>query len=173
MRVEVCYINKSDFLLTYLIARIEALTLNTVRSEFAATRLVLYDSERVLLKLNTQLRTPTPPLLTIKQAPWVLETLYNIQELEFQAKAIGEFVQRRTAGSSSPTESAIQQLVKGCQMAIHSAVLLADENKKLQVANERQKKKRAVRRSYIAIGGVLTVYEGLDRSVAANIELTG
>ena len=58
-------------------------------------------------------------------------------------------------------------------MAMHSADLLADENKKLQAANERQKKKRAVRRSFIATGGVLTVQEGLDRSVAANIELMG
>lgn len=57
-------------------------------------------------------------------------------------------------------------------MAMHSAVLLADENKKLRAANERQKKKRAVRRSYIATGGILTVQEGLDRSVAINIEPT-
>jgi len=57
-------------------------------------------------------------------------------------------------------------------MAMHSAVLLADENKKLRAANERQKKKRAVRRSYIATGGVLTVQEGLDRSVTANTEPT-
>lgn len=47
---------------------------------------------------------------------------------------------------------------------MHSAVLLADENKKLQAANERQKKKRAIRRSYIATGGVLTVQEGLNRA---------
>ena len=58
-------------------------------------------------------------------------------------------------------------------MAIYSAVLLADENKKLRAANERQKKKRAVRRSYIAKGGVLTVQEGLDRSVTTNSEPTG
>jgi uncharacterized protein YdeI (YjbR/CyaY-like superfamily) len=42
-------------------------------------------------------------------------------------------------------------------MAMHNAVLLTDENKQLQAANERQKKKRAVRKSYIAKGGVLTV----------------
>jgi hypothetical protein len=93
--------------------------------------------------------------------------------LELQAKVIGDFVQRRTAGSSSPTDRAVQQLVKGYQIAIYSAVLLADENKKLRAVNERQKKKRAVRRSYIATGGILTVQEGLDRSVATNLEPTG
>ena len=174
MRVGVNYINKSDFLLAYFTARTESLTLNTVRSGFAATGLVSYNLERVLSKLNTQLRTPTPPPPpSTEPVPWVLETPHNIQELELQARVIGESVQRRTAGSTSPTDRAVRQLVKGCQMAMHSAVLLADENKKLQAANERQKKKRAVRRSYIAIGGVLTVQEGLDRSVAANTELTG
>ena len=61
MRVGVSHINKSDFLLAYLTARTEALTLNTIRSGFAATGLVPYDPKRVLSKLNTQLRTPTPP----------------------------------------------------------------------------------------------------------------
>jgi hypothetical protein len=42
-------------------------------------------------------------------------------------------------------------------MAIHSAVLLAKENKQLWIENERQKKKQAKRRTYIAIRGVLTV----------------
>jgi hypothetical protein len=169
MRVGVSHIDKSDFLPAYFTACTEALTSNTVRSGFAATGLVPYDPERVLSKLNTQLRTPTPPPpSTTEHAPWVLETPHNIQELELQAKAIGDFVQRRTAGSSSPTDHAVRQLVKGCQLAMHSAVLLADENKKLRAANERQKKKRAVRRLYIATGGVLTVQEGINRSVIAN-----
>ena len=55
-------------------------------------------------------------------------------------------------------------------MAMHSAVLLAEENKQLRTKNERQKKKKAKRRSYIAIGGVLTVQEGLDQTQSANIE---
>ena len=53
MRVGVSHINKSDFLLAYLTARTEALTLNTIRSGFAATGLVPYNPERVLSKLNT------------------------------------------------------------------------------------------------------------------------
>jgi hypothetical protein len=58
-------------------------------------------------------------------------------------------------------------------MAMHNAVLLAEENKQLRTANERQKKKRALRRSYVASGGVLTVQEGLNRSEIDNIELAG
>ena len=174
MRVGVNHIDKSDFLPAYCTARTESITSNTVRSGFAATGLVPHDPERVLSKLNTQLRTPTPPLpLSTEQPHWAPETPHNIQELELQAKAIGEFVRRRTAGSTSPTDRAIRQLVKGCQMAMHSAVLLADENKKLRTANERQKKKKVVRRSYIATGGVLTVQEGLNRIATVDTELLG
>lgn len=54
---------------------------------------------------------------------------------------------------------------------MHNAVLLAEENRQLRAENERQKKKRAKRRSYIAIGGVLTVQEGLNRSQIVDTEL--
>ena len=53
-------------------------------------------------------------------------------------------------------------------MAMNSAVLLAEENRQLRAENERQKKKRAKQRLYIATGGVLTVQEGLDLSQIAN-----
>ena len=53
IQVRVNYIDKPDFLSAYSTACIEALTLNIVRSGFTATRLVLYDPERVLSKLNT------------------------------------------------------------------------------------------------------------------------
>jgi hypothetical protein len=68
----------------------------------------------------------------------------------------------------TPTNRALDQLVKGCQLAINSAVLLAEENRQLQGENKRQKKKRAKRRAFIATGGVLTIQEGLDRSQATN-----
>jgi hypothetical protein len=48
-------------------------------------------------------------------------------------------------------------------MAMHSAILLADKNWRLRAENERQKKKRAKRRSYIRTGGVLTFQEGVEQ----------
>ena len=52
-------------------------------------------------------------------------------------------------------------------MAMLSAVLLASENKKLRIENQRQKRKRATRRKYIAKGGVLSVTDGASRVQAA------
>jgi hypothetical protein len=47
-------------------------------------------------------------------------------------------------------------------MAMHSAVLLAAQNERLLAENERQKRKKAKKRSYIAKGGALTGAEALS-----------
>jgi hypothetical protein len=165
MRRGVSHIDKPDFLTAFLAARNKSIAISTIRSGFKATGLCPYDLDQVLFKLNTQLRTPTPsPALPEFQHYWIPETPRNIDQLDRQASAIEASVQRRLEGFSSPTGQAFKQLVKGCQLAMHSAVLLADENKQLRAANERQKKKRATKRSYIAKGGVLTVQEGLNRA---------
>ena len=77
------------------------------------------------------------------------------------------YLKRRTYSPLSLIEQALSQLVKGCEIAIVSAVLLISENKKLRIENERQKKKRAKKRTYIARGGVLSGAEGASRAQAA------
>jgi hypothetical protein len=52
---------------------------------------------------------------------------------------------------------------------MQSAVLLAEENRQLRSENKRQTRKRAKKRAFIAVGGVLTVQEGRDLSQNANI----
>ena len=54
-------------------------------------------------------------------------------------------------------------------MAMNSAVLLAEENRQLRSENERQKRKRAKKRAFIATRGVLTIQEGRDLSQNTNI----
>jgi DDE superfamily endonuclease/Tc5 transposase DNA-binding domain len=178
MRNGVNHIDKQDFLEAYHTAHIETMNQSNIHSSFAATGVVPYNPERVLAKLNTQLRTPTPPPLplplpALDQGPWIPETPHNTAQLELQSKAIKDYIRRRTRSPPSPTDLALNQLVKGCEMAMNSAVLLREEVRQLRAENERQKKKRAKRRSYIATGGVLTVQEGLDLSQIANEGLQG
>jgi len=52
-------------------------------------------------------------------------------------------------------------------MAMLSAVLLASKNEKLYMENQRQKRKRAKKCTYIARGGVLSGVEGASRAQAA------
>jgi hypothetical protein len=43
---------------------------------------------------------------------------------------------------------ALNQLVKGCQMAMQGAALLAADNERLRAANERQKRKKKLNRKF-------------------------
>ena len=52
-------------------------------------------------------------------------------------------------------------------MAMHSAVLLADENRALRAANKKQKRKQGRTNVAISQGGVLTVAEDQDRTERA------
>jgi hypothetical protein len=104
----------------------------------------------------------------VRGGPWQFQTPHDTAQLELQAEAIKDDIQRRTA-LPTPTNRALGQLVKGCQLAMNSVVLLAEENRKLRYANERQKRKRAKKRTFIARGGVLTVQEERDLSRNATI----
>jgi hypothetical protein len=86
----------------------------------------------------------------------VSETPHNLHKLQLQAQGLQGLIRRRTNSPPSPTEQALRQLVKGCQIAMQSAVLVANENSQLRAANNKQKKKRNTKRSYIATGGSLT-----------------
>ena len=163
MRNGVNHIDKADFLTAYNIARTEAITPAIIRSGFKATGLVPLDPDCVLEKLNIRLRTPTPPPATLLPQ-WHPKTPQHAEAVDLQAKSIQESLQRRMYPNipSSPTESAFQQLIKGAKLAMHNAAILVEENRQLRAENARQKKKRAIRRSYIQLGGVLTVQQGIE-----------
>jgi hypothetical protein len=64
--------------------------------------------------------------------------------------------------SNSPTSQAVRQLVKGCQLAMQLATILAKENTKLRASNYCQRQKRQQRTQYIAARGVLQAQQGQD-----------
>lgn len=154
------HVDKPEFLSIYKEARAEALSAENIRSGFRATGLVPIDPEQVLSRLHITFRTPSP--VVAETGPWQSETPHNLEQLQQQTTLLQNLLKRRSHSPPSPTEQALRQLVKGCQMAMHSAVLLASENSKLRTANERQKAKRQTRRSYIANSGTLTVAKGAE-----------
>ena len=77
------------------------------------------------------------------------------------------YLKRHTHSLLSLTEQALGQLIKGCEMAIASAILLTSENNKVYIENQRQKKKRVKKRTYIARGGILLGVEGASRAQTA------
>jgi hypothetical protein len=155
------HIDKDNFLELYLPACEATYSSRIVQSGFRATGLVPFELEEVLSQLHIQLQTPSPvrPVTLETTAPWVPETPYNIAELDLQTKAIQGLIRYRTQSSPSPAVQAVSQLAKGCQMAMQSVTLLAAENKKLRAINEKVKKKRQKKKSYVGKGGVLSARE--------------
>jgi len=164
MRAGNNHIDKPDFLTAYITARKESITTNNTIKGFLATGLVPYDPDYILAKLNTQLRTPTPPPVNvIEEQRRVPQTPHTATDVEFQAVTLKRYMQRYTSFSPSSTDVILQQLVKGYQLAMYSATLLAEENRLLRAENARQKRKKAIKKTYIASGSILTASEGAKR----------
>jgi hypothetical protein len=156
-RQAVYHIDKVDFLWIYQRIRPRALCEQNIKAGFQATGLIPFSPERVLTCL-TVVRTPSPPVTSVGESgPWTAETPRTTDQLQHQARLVRDLLRRQ---SQSPTSLAISQLVKGCQLAMHSATILAEENMKLRASCQRQRQKRQQRRQYIANGGVLQAQEG-------------
>lgn len=162
MGLGVNHIDKLEFLPLYQQARAQALSESNIKSSFRATGLMPLNPDAVLSLLPAQYQTPSPTLST-QQLPssqtWTAKTPHNILELQKQTRHIKRHLKQRTQSPPTPTERALDQLVKGCEIAIHNAKILTSQNQHLLAENQRQKRKRAQKRSYIARGGVLSGVE--------------
>ena len=110
----------------------------------------------MLAQLHAQYRTLSLQQPFQIETTWTAETPHDLSGLQQQTEYLKQQLKRRTQSPPTPTVQALNQLVKGCELAMQSAVLLANENTKLHAENAHQKRKRAQKRSYIAKGGVFT-----------------
>ena len=159
-RHRVYHIDKTDFLTAYTRIRLTVFTQQNIQAGFQATGLVPSCPDRVLSSL-TIVRTPSPPQTTIDnnvtaQVAAQTETPHTVEQLQQQVRYLQERLRRQP---ESPTSVAIRQLAKSAQLAMQSATILAEENKKLREENQRQRQKQNQPRQYIASGGVLQVQQ--------------
>ena len=157
MRLGINHMDKLDFLSAYPQARKEAFKVDNIKNGFVATGLVPYSPERVLAQLNIYLKTPTPPgSQSTDSDP---KTPHNLKQLEKQASTVKKLLKRHSNSPPSPAKSAMDQLIKGCQMAMNSTTILTKENHDLRAANEKQQQKRKRSNRQIAYTGGLSIQE--------------
>ena len=151
MRVGINYIDKFDFLEAYPLAQIEAFKSETIKNSFGVAGLVPFLSERVISKLDTRLRTPTPPASRGSESSrnFTPKTPFTEKELRRQALSIKALLRTRSRSPPSLLDRALNQLMKGFRLTMQGAILLAEENKELRAANEKQKQKRARSKRHI------------------------
>ena len=161
MRIGINHIDKLEFLEAYPLARIEAFKSETIKNSFSAAGLVPFSPDRVLSKLNIQLRTPTPPPSRGSESSrnFTPKTPFTEKELRRQALSIKALLRTRSRSPPSPSDRALNQLVKGFRLTMQGAILLAKENKELRAANEKQKQKRTRSRRQIPAEEGLSVQE--------------
>ena len=173
-RQGVYHVDKIDFLAAYTRIRPIVFTQQNIQAGFQATGLVPPCPDCVLSSL-TVARTPSPPQTTTDnnaaaQAAEQTETPHTVAEIQQQVRYLQERLQRQP---ESPTSVAIRQLAKSAQLAMQSAAILVEENKKLREENQRQRYKKSQQRQYIASGGVLQVQQAQQLAAEAERVVIG
>jgi len=157
MRNGVNHIEKYDFLIAYPDARTEAFKSETIKNSFGSAGLVPFEPDRVLSTLNIRLRTPSPT--SSRESDWELKTPSNYTQLLKQASSIKALLRTRSKTPPSPLNSAINQVLKACQITMQSTALLEKEVSDLRAENEKKKQKRARSRRQISSAEGLSVLE--------------
>jgi hypothetical protein len=164
MRLGINHIDKLDFLEAYPHARLKAYKSNTIKNSFAAAGLVPYNPDRVISKLDIRLRTPTPPVSLGSESSrnFTPKTPFTEKQLRRQASSVKALLCTGSRSPPSPSNRALNQLVKGCQLAMHNGILLAKENNELRAANEKKKQKRTRSKRQIPQEESLSVSEARE-----------
>jgi hypothetical protein len=159
MRNRINHITKLEFLPCFIAAFKDAITESNIQGGFRGAGLVPLDAEAVISKLDVRLRTPTPP--TTDVAPWVSKTPSNTLEFGSQSTLIRERIQRHVDSSPTYMVEAVEKLAKGAEMMAHSLVLMSNQVKELQAANEAASRRKSRKRKRIQAEGTLIAEEGV------------
>jgi hypothetical protein len=163
MRMYITHISKLEFLCAFREAFFASMTEKNIQGGFAGAGLVPYDPERVIFKLDVQLRTPTPPASRPGTAlPWLSQTPHNPREATSQSELIKARIANHQGSSPTSTLAAVDQFTKGAMAMMHEVALLRAENSSLRKANEELSKRRRAKKTRVRLGGSLTVQEAQD-----------
>ena len=133
-----------------------AFTQRNIRSVFLETGLVPYDPDKVLERLLSRFRIPSPPPIEpLSSSLWQSTTPRNLQELAKQSAFFLDRTQSRLI--SSTIKKTYESMMKECQLIMHNVIILVEENTELRKLIRKRIEKRQQSRKYVGRGGVLTV----------------
>jgi hypothetical protein len=160
MRMHINHISKLEFLCAFRKAFFASMTEKNIQRGFLGAGLVPYDPNRVLSKLDVQLRTPTPTGPPSASAdPWVSKTPQNPLEANSQSELIKTRISSHQNSSPTSLLAAVDQIAKGTKAVMHRVALLEAENSSLRKANEALSKRRRAKKTRVRQGGSLTIQD--------------
>jgi hypothetical protein len=160
MRNRITHISKSEFLPCFKRAFNAAITASNIQGGFRGAGLVPFDPERVIIGLDVQLRTPSPPL-SINNELWQSQTPSNTLELGSQSTLVKARIQRHVDSSPTSMVEAFEKVSKGAAIIAHKLVLAQREIAELRAANEAATRRKLYKRKRVQVEGTLTVDEGM------------
>jgi hypothetical protein len=171
IRIGLHHVDKNDFLAMLIPVRIQSYTIQNIKSGFSHAGIVPFNPEKVLSQLQIVIREATPAPSrpsTSSSKNWSPRTPYNPRTLERQAKSIKKLLNMSNSGSSSPSRSAFNQLIKGSYIVMHNAAILAKENHDLREAVDQLQKRRTRRTRAPPNEGILTASQGRELAQVLN-----
>jgi len=142
-RDSILHVDKMTFLPAFQDAFNASITEDNIKGSFWGAGLVPFDPEAVLLNLDAQIRTPTPP--TTSNLPWQSKTPSNTLKFGSQSKLIST----KLGSSPSSLKDRINQFIKGAHQMAHQAKLFHDQITSLEKAVEDATRRKSCKRKRI------------------------
>jgi hypothetical protein len=173
MRLGFHHINKHDFLKAYPEARDKVFTIQNTQSGFRATGIVPYNPEEVLKRLNYSISTPTPTSSRggASTSSSVLATPHTARQLYKKASSVKKLLSKQSQSPSSPSKRALDELIKGCELAIYNAAFTLKELNDLRAESQIQALKKSRSKRQMAPVQGLQVQEARDLISLRNEQL--
>ncbi|KAM9936706.1 hypothetical protein OXX80_003745 [Metschnikowia pulcherrima] len=139
---EIKQVDKLDFLQAYSDARKAAFKTESIKSAFAASGISPLNSERVISKLQSRPRTPSPRKRNVgDDEPKTPKNTVEVRKLEAETCGVVQ------TGAKSPVKLRLQKFARGLEINIHQRAFMQKETeKKLAVLDRQAKKKNASKR---------------------------
>lgn len=163
IKAHINHITKVEFFLSFTAAYKESMTAENCQARFRGARLVPFNPQAVLSKLDVKLRTPTPSRpSTANSVPWVSQTPSNPTEALSQTTLVRNRISHYQGSSPTPLFETVRALAKGTERMAHEMTLLSAEVRTLRAANEALSKRRRAKKARVRQGGALTVENAQD-----------
>ncbi|EDN96514.1 hypothetical protein SS1G_01440 [Sclerotinia sclerotiorum 1980 UF-70] len=110
--------------------------MENMKAGFRGARLILFNLDAVLSRMDIRICTPTPPSLPPSHIPdWVSQTPHNAIEALSQAFLVRSIIAQYHSSSFTPIFKATDPLIKDVEYLASIVTILAFENHDLRLAN--------------------------------------
>jgi hypothetical protein len=174
MRLGFNNIDKVDFLRAYPAAREQVFTIQNIQSGFRAAGIVPFEPE-VLKELNLEVMTPTPPPPLSRgdasTSSSMIATPHTVRHLHKKVSSVKKLLDRDLPSPSVPSKRLLDELIKGCELAIYNSAFTLKELHDLRAESQIQQQKRKRSKRQMSPNNGLQDSEARDLTALRNEQL--